>query len=305
MDTAPAIGMASHADRTALLKCDEFERLVADPKSRRDHYRTMLLEFYGFATGPYRENWADSFHLPPFRDGEPLEVALREQEHALARSAGFRAGMRVLDLGCGVGGPALTIAQFSKAQVTGLNIVPRQVAIARSRAAAAGLARRAEFVLGDMMDIPFDDGDFDGAFSFEAICHAPDKQRVYREVARVLKPGAVFAGCDWVCADGLGPADYQKWIEPICASSALPWMLSIGGVAEGLERAGFVVEECCDLAKFGDMTRNWEMFQHAAGTIDRSGSPEKEQLWRHTSATARAGRSGHFLIGYWFARKAK
>ena len=79
--------------------------------------------------------------------------------------------MRILDVGCGVGGPALTIAAHTGAHVTGVDLVSGRVAIAMERASDP-----TDFVVGDMLDLPFDDNSFDGAYSFEAICHVPTRR---------------------------------------------------------------------------------------------------------------------------------
>src|SRR5262249_11821883 len=151
-------------------------------------------------------------------------------------------GMRVLDVGCGVGGPALTIAEHSRAQVTGLNLVERQVAIARDQAAARGLSDVARFVAGDAMAMPFPDGAFDGLFIFEAGCRRPEKARFCAECAGVLKPGAVFLGRDWMQRDGLTPPEVERWIEPICRLHAVPELVTPAELAEHLARAGFAAD---------------------------------------------------------------
>lgn len=281
----------------------EYEELVADPARRQERYTAMLPEFYDLVTQPYRTNWADSFHLPPFTGQFGLAEALRRHEHKLARDAGFVPGMRILDIGCGIGGPALSIAAASGCHVTGVNIVPMHVEIARDKAREQGLEDRTEFVVGDMTGLRFPDESFDGAFSFDAICHAPDKSATYAEIHRVLKPGSVFTGCDWLCTDGLSHAEYQEWIEPICVTSALPDIRSIGETRQLLTEAGFEVETCRDLAEDGDMTPNWQLFEQAADTIPAPRSGERKMLWRHAVSTARGGRSGKFKIGYWKAHR--
>ncbi|OIJ89467.1 hypothetical protein BIV25_34000 [Streptomyces sp. MUSC 14] len=286
-----------------MLSASEFTRVLEDPSLRRERYAAMLPAFYTHATDAYRGHWADSFHLPPFQEGQSLSEALTAQERRLARVAGLRAGMRALDVGCGVGGPALTIAGYSGAHVTGINIVPWQLETAEKRAAAQGLRNLTGFLNADMMALPFEDGTFDVAFSFDAICHAPDKDTVYAEIARVLKPGGVFVGADWLCADGLTGPEYQEWIEPVCVSSALPDVLSLCQMVSGLTRAGFLIDDYCDLAAHGDMGPNWQIFEQAAATLTEPRPAGKELMYQHCLSTARAGRAGKFIIGYWSARK--
>ncbi|MCX4546753.1 methyltransferase domain-containing protein [Streptomyces sp. NBC_01565] len=278
-----------------------YEAIVHAPGQRAARYEEMLPSFYSFATSAYRNNWADSFHLPPFHGPESLAEALAEQERRLADDAGFGPGMRILDIGCGIGGPALHIARHSGAHVTGVNIVAAHIDIARSRAREQDLEDQVSFVEGDMMRLPFPDASFDGAFSFDAICHAPDKKQAHREIARVLKPGAVFAGCDWLCADGMTEADYNEWIEPLCVYSALPSVLSLTELSQSLAEAGFAVSTCRDLAGVGDMEPNWRLFEESAETIPAPRSGTYELLWQHAVSTARAGRAGKFVVGTWSA----
>ncbi|TDD98128.1 SAM-dependent methyltransferase [Actinomadura rubrisoli] len=281
----------------------EFQRITADPGSRRAHYTAMVPAFYDLVTSPYRANWSESFHLPPFAPGETLAQAVRRQEHELARTAGFGPGMRILDVGCGIGGPALSIARATGAHVTGVNIVAMHIGVATAKAAEQGLEKLTRFTVADMVDLPFPDACFDGAFSFDAICHSPDKPATYAGVHRVLKPGAVFTGCDWLCADGLPPGEYARWIEPICAYAALPSVLSLGQLADHLVEAGFHLVFCVDLSERGDMEPNWRRFEDAAAAVPPPRDPDHELLWRHATSTARGGRSGTFKIGYWQARK--
>ena len=100
--------------------------------------------------------------------------------------------MFVLDVGCGVGGPARNICRFTGAAVTGLNNNQFQVERATIKARNEHLYPRVAFVKGDFMAMPFEDGAFDAAFAIEATCHAPDRIGVFSEVFRSLKPGGLF-----------------------------------------------------------------------------------------------------------------
>jgi ubiquinone/menaquinone biosynthesis C-methylase UbiE len=284
------------------MNSSEFAALLDDPAERRRRYREMLPAFYAIATRPYRKHWDESFHLPPFGNGESLPEAVAAQEQHLARVAGLRTGMHALDVGCGIGGPAMNIAAYSGAHITGINIVAHQVRIASEKAARRGLRRLTEFLEGDMTDLPFPDNHFDVVYSFDAICHAPNKQTVYAEVLRVLKPGGVFLGSDWLCCDGLTDVEYREWIEPVCASSALPSILSMGTVVDLLGGAGFVIDDYGDLSERGDMAPNWARLERTAATIAAPRDEAHETMYQHCMTTARAGRAGKFIIGYWVAR---
>src|SRR4051812_9673456 len=103
----------------------------------------------------------------------------------VARAA-IAPGERLLDVACGTGNAALTAAAAG-ARVNGLDGAPRLVDVARARAAEAGLD--AEFVVGDALDLPFEDGAFDAIVSVFGVIFVPDPARAIAEIVRVLAPG--------------------------------------------------------------------------------------------------------------------
>ncbi|HLM06671.1 MAG TPA: methyltransferase domain-containing protein [Blastococcus sp.] len=112
----------------------------------------------------------------------------------LAELAGVAPGDRVLDAGCGVGGPAIAIASnVPGVVIDGVTISEVQVTMARTFVTEAGLADRVRVHLGDFHRLPFPDESFDVALYFEVTCYSPDRAALYRESARVLKPlGTVY-----------------------------------------------------------------------------------------------------------------
>ena len=105
----------------------------------------------------------------------------------------LRPGMRVLDVGCGVGGPAREIARFADVNIVGLNNNEFQVGRARKLTAKAGLSDRVTFTVGDFMKLSeqFGENSFDAVYAIEATVHAPSWEGVYGEIMKVLKPGGV------------------------------------------------------------------------------------------------------------------
>jgi arsenite methyltransferase len=99
-------------------------------------------------------------------------------------------GERVLDVGCGAGTDTLVAGQMvgPEGRVTGIDMTPEM--LARARAAAEEMdATNVEFVEGDVERLPFDDGSFDIAISNGVIDLIPDKDAVFSELFRVLRPG--------------------------------------------------------------------------------------------------------------------
>lgn len=107
----------------------------------------------------------------------------------------LKPGMRVLDVGCGVGGPAREIARFADVNVVGLNNNAFQVGRATKYVKELGIQDQIQFVKGDFMSLAeqFGENSFDAVYAIEATCHAPTWEGVYGEIFKVLKPGGVVS----------------------------------------------------------------------------------------------------------------
>jgi SAM-dependent methyltransferase len=112
--------------------------------------------------------------------------------------AGIRDGDRVLDAGCGFGG-TIAIANERRRGValTGLNIDPRQLALARENVRARD-GNTAVFVEGDACRPPFADRSFDRVIAVECIFHFPSRRRFFEEAHRLLEPGGQLTVSDFV-----------------------------------------------------------------------------------------------------------
>ena len=118
---------------------------------RRAEYATLTKHYYNLATDLYEQGWCDSFHFCRFAPGEPFKQAIARHEHYLAHVMGLREGMTVLDVGCGVGGPAREIAKFTGAKIVGLNNSDYQIERAAQYAVKQRLEKQLTFVKGDFM----------------------------------------------------------------------------------------------------------------------------------------------------------
>jgi sterol 24-C-methyltransferase len=110
-----------------------------------------LHSYYNLSTDIYEYGWGQSFHFCRFSYGEPFYQAIARHEHYLAAQIGIKKGMKVLDVGCGVGGPAREIAKFTDAKIIGLNNNDYQIARATQYAHKEGLEKQLSFVKGDFM----------------------------------------------------------------------------------------------------------------------------------------------------------
>ncbi|KAL9032421.1 MAG: hypothetical protein Q9214_007977, partial [Letrouitia sp. 1 TL-2023] len=178
----------------------------------------LLVSYYNLVTDLYEYGWGASFHFCRFAYVEGFYQAIARHEHYLAHMMGLRDGMKVLDVGCGVGGPAREIAKFSGANIVGLNNNDYQIERAQRYAAKEGLTHQLGFTKGDFMvaSIPeskkskttdslkqmsFPPNIFDAVYAIEATVHAPSLEGAYSEIFRVLKPGGVFGVYEWLMTD--------------------------------------------------------------------------------------------------------
>ena len=101
-----------------------------------------------------------------------------------------KAGMRFLDAGCG-GGGACVLAAALGCEVAGLDASHALLAIARER------LPQAQFVHGDLEQLPFPDGHFDAALAANSVIFAEDTRQAVRELRRVVRPGGRVAVTSW------------------------------------------------------------------------------------------------------------
>jgi phosphoethanolamine N-methyltransferase len=146
----------------------------------------------------YPDDFVDQLHLIW---GEGF-LSPGGEEEALEIVCGIElAGKRILDIGCGTGGPAITLSRVTGALVTGIDIEAQLVARASRLAEKLGISGRVRFQAVEIGRLPFEDQSFDLVFSKDALIHVADKVQIYREIGRVLRPGGTFAASDWLCGE--------------------------------------------------------------------------------------------------------
>lgn len=150
----------------------------------------------------------------------------------------WRAGMAVLDIGSGLGGPARLAAEQYGVRVTGIDLTPDFCEAAAGLAAEAGLADKVSFHAGSALDMPFADGAFDAAYTIHTAMNIADKAALYREARRVLKPGALFGIYDILGASG----QELHFPVPWSAGPETSFLVPPEEMEALLREAGFAVE---------------------------------------------------------------
>ncbi len=229
----------------------------AGSERRKEHYRSFVKHYYDLVTDFYEFGWGRSFHFAPRRRGESFKASLLRHQRFLADRLALKPGMRVLDVGCGVGGPMAALARYAGASFVGLNNNAYQ--IERAKAHTRDVQSLCRFIHGDFMQIPDGDDRYDAAIAIESMPHAPDKTAAFRELFRVLRPGACLAGYDWCLTGDFDPrnAEHMRIKEAIVKGNALPYIVCTPEIAAALRTAGFELVESGDRASASDPTTPW------------------------------------------------
>lgn len=108
----------------------------------------------------------------------------------------------ILDIGCGTGGVEVVLAgEFDIDRVTGIDVEPQLVERTQKLVDKKGLSAKVEVELVDPGPLDFANNEFDIVFSKDSMIHIPDKNAIFSEILRVLKPGGVFAASDWLVGE--------------------------------------------------------------------------------------------------------
>ena len=229
---------------------------------------------------------------------DEFHIRGREATRELARLADLQKGMRVLDLGCGVGGPARMLAVEFGCVVTGIDLVEEYCEAAAMITEQTGLSHRVNFQQGDMTDLSFDDQSFDAVWTLHTIMNIEDKTKLFDSVFRILKPGGRFALYE-ICAGANFPPYFPV---PWAGDASMSFLLSPDDLRVSLKKSGFEELQWRDVS--GKAVQWFQAISESrASSEKKTGAAEKRKTVE--TGKRRSGPGISLLLGKTAAEKSK
>jgi ubiquinone/menaquinone biosynthesis C-methylase UbiE len=234
------------------------ENSVAQHYARSDLERAILDGLTASGKAIERLTASDLSLVDEFHTGG------RQATAELGAEAGFKPGMHILDIGCGIGGPSRYFAEAHGCRVTGIDLTADYVHTAEALAKRVGLADRVDYRQASAMALPFAPATFDGAYMIHVGMNIEDKPALFAGIRRVLKPGAVFAIFD-VMRTGDGALSFPvHW----AATPEMSFLDSPETYRSALDAAGFELRKERNRLEFAR-----EAFRQARARATAGGGP--------------------------------
>ena len=160
----------------------------------------------------------------------------------LADRLPIKSDQHILDIGCGLGGPARYIAKWFHCTLSGIDITEPFVEAANKLTTLVRMEGQVKIRHGDGQRLPYPDSHFDGAYTQHVTMNVADRRKFFAEAYRVLKPGAFFA----LTEHGLGANGDPHYPVPWSADGSVAYLVTPSETRTVLEETGFediVVED--------------------------------------------------------------
>lgn len=210
-----------------------------------------IREFYDASSGLWESIWGEHMHHGYYGRNGTYRLERRQAQIDLIEELLLWSGYQedhppqnIIDVGCGIGGSTLYLAQKFGSRATGITLSPVQASRATERAAENGLEQQVNFTVANALAMPFEDNSFDLVWSLESGEHMPDKQQFLAECYRVLKPGGKMIFATWChretnsVAGDLTPSELGH-LQEIYRVYCLPYVISLSDYLAIATECGF------------------------------------------------------------------
>ena len=216
-----------------------------------DNLYQDIRQFYDASSGLWESIWGEHMHHGYYgKNGNyrlerrQAQVDLIEELLLWANCEQDSPSQNIIDVGCGIGGSTLHLAQKFGSRATGITLSPVQASRAKERAAEAGLSDRVNFTVANALEMPFEDNTFDLVWSLESGEHMPDKAKFLAECYRVLKPGGKLIFATWCHREtnslaGDLTASEVAHLKEIYRVYCLPYVISLSEYRQIATECGF------------------------------------------------------------------
>ena len=200
----------------------------------------QIQEFYDASSGLWEQVWGEHMHHGYYGKGGNYKIERRQAQIDLIEELLIWAGYKdtdnipqnIIDVGCGIGGSTLYLAEKFGATATGITLSPVQASRATERAIEENLADKVQFQVANALEMPFADNSFDLVWSLESGEHMPDKTKFLQECYRVLQPGGKLILATWCHREtnslaGELTADEIRHLKEIYRVYCLPYVISL------------------------------------------------------------------------------
>lgn len=213
-----------------------------------------IQQFYDASSGLWEQIWGEHMHHGYYGRSGNNKVNRRQAQIDLIEELLSWTGYpdknslpdpkTIIDVGCGIGGSSLYLAQKFDANVTGITLSPVQANRGTERAKNAGLEEQVQFQVANALEMPFPDNQFDLVWSLESGEHMPDKTQFLAECYRVLRPGGKLILATWChrSTDSVAGAltkDEKRHLAEIYRVYCLPYVISLPDYEAIAVKCGF------------------------------------------------------------------
>ena len=195
---------------------------------------------------------------------DEFHIGGQDMTRELAEQLGLKPGMRILDVGCGLGGPCRLFAEAYGCMATGIDITAEYIDIATRLSQLTGLQQGTNFVQGSATDLPFADNSFDIVWTQHAQMNIAAKKKLYGEIARVLVPSGRF-----VYYDVFGTGDRSVYFPvPWANDASISHLITTKELKALLSNAGLRQISTTDHTE-----KNIASFQKMLARVNKEGLP--------------------------------